>query len=355
MTDRIAALTAKARAEGLDGLLVYSDFNRNYASRFTGSSGALLITPQGPLFLTDSRYTVQAGQQVKNAKVLLQTKNLLVEAIERFKASKAHKIGFEAAHVTVAHYEYLKKQLPKAKLIPTKGLVEGLRLIKDADEQERMRQAGRITDRAIHHILATIKPGVREDEMAAEMEHFMRRQGAEGTSFETIFASGWRSALPHGIASAKKVEKGDFIVIDFGCRYQGYCSDMTRTVCVGKPSPLQKKVYGIVQKAQAAGLKAVKAGNTPGDVDFAARSIIKRAGYGKKFGHGTGHGVGMEVHEDPRVGPKAPEILKPGMAITVEPGIYLEGKFGVRIEDLVLVTKTGHENMYRTTKDLIVI
>ena len=355
MTDRIAALTAKAKAEGLDALLVYSDLNRNYTSRFTGTSGALLITPQGPLFLTDSRYTLQAGKQVQHAKVLLQTRNLLVEAIERFKATKAKKIGFEAQLVTVAHYEYLKKALPKAQWIPTKGLVEGLRLVKDRDEAERMRQAGRITDRAIHHILSYIKPGVRETELATELEHKMRVEGAEGTSFDSIVASGWRSALPHGIASDKKVERGDFIVFDFGCKFQGYCSDMTRTVCVGQPSALQKKIYGIVQKAQAAGLAAVKPGKTTGDVDAAARNIIKRAGYGKHFGHGTGHGVGTEVHEDPRVGPKAKDKLLPGMAITVEPGIYLAGKFGVRIEDLVIVTKTGYENMYRSTKNLIVV
>jgi Xaa-Pro aminopeptidase len=355
MTDRVAALAALSRAQGLDGLLVYSDFNRNYTSRFTGTSGALLLTPRGPLFLTDSRYTLQAGKQVRHAKVKLQTRNLLVEAVEAFKAAKARKIGFEAAHVTVAHYEYLKKAYPKAVWTPVRGLVEGLRLIKDADEQQRMRAAGRITDRAIHHILAYIKPGVREDELAAELEHKMRREGAEGTSFESIVASGWRSALPHGIASSKKVEKGDFIVFDFGCRYQGYCSDMTRTVCVGQPSALQKKIYGIVQRAQAAGLAAVKPGKTSGDVDAASRNVIKKAGYGKHFGHGTGHGVGVEVHEDPRVGPKAPEVLKPGMAITVEPGIYLDGRFGVRIEDLVIVQEKGYENMYRTTKDLIIV
>jgi Xaa-Pro aminopeptidase len=355
MTDRVAALQALAKAQGLDGLLVYSDLNRNYASRFSGTSGALLLTPRGPLFLTDSRYTLQAGRQVRHAKVLLQTRNLLVEAVERFKAAKAHKIGFEAGHVTVAHYEYLKKAYPKAQWIPTRGLVEGLRLVKDPDERQRMRSAGRITDRAIHHILAYIKPGVREDELAAELEHKMRREGAEGTSFDSIVASGWRSALPHGIASDKRVEKGDFIVFDFGCKFQGYCSDMTRTVCVGRPSALQKKIYGIVQRSQAAGLAVVRPGRTTGDVDAAARNLIKKSGYGKRFGHGTGHGVGVEVHEDPRVGPKAKDVLRPGMAITVEPGIYLDGKFGVRIEDLVLVTDAGYENMYKTTKDLIIV
>jgi Xaa-Pro aminopeptidase len=355
MTDRIAAFRDKTLKEGLDAFLVYSDVNRNYLSRFTGTSGAVLLTPKGSLFVTDSRYTLQAQRQVKHAKLHLQTQSLLVELAGLLKRSGAKRIGFEAGHMTVAQHQWLLTKLPKAKLLPTRGLVEGLRLTKDGQEQEAMRVAARITDRTIHHILAFIRPGVSENELAAEMEHFMRRQGAEGPSFETIVASGWRSALPHGVASAKRVEKGDFIVIDFGCRLNGYCSDMTRTVCVGPPSALQKKVYGIVQRAQAAGLKAIKAGKTAGDVDAACRRLIVKAGYGRRFGHGTGHGVGQEVHEDPRVGPKAPDVLKPGMAITVEPGIYLDGKFGVRIEDLAFVTQQGHENLYRTTKELIVV
>ena len=355
MTDRIAAFREKTLKEGLDAFLVYSDINRNYLSRFTGTSGAVLLTPKGSLFVTDSRYTLQAQRQVKHAQLQLQTKSLLVELADRLKKSGARRIGFEAGHMTVAQHQWLLTQLPKAKLLPTRGLVESLRLIKDGEEREAMRAAARITDRCIHHILGFIKPGVAERELAAEMEHFMRRQGADGPSFETIVASGWRSALPHGVASAKKVEKGDFIVIDFGCRMDGYCSDMTRTVCVGRPSSLQKKVYGIVQRAQAAGLNAIRPGKTAGDVDAACRRLIAKAGYGRRFGHGTGHGVGQEVHEDPRVGPKAPDVLKAGMAITVEPGIYLDGKFGVRIEDLAFVTEKGHENLYRTTKDLIVV
>jgi Xaa-Pro aminopeptidase len=355
MTNRIAALQARLAPEKLDALLVYSDVNRNYASGFTGSAGGLLVSPSQAWFLTDSRYTLQAGRQVKHAQVVLQQKNLLVELVDRVRRLKARRVGFEAAQVTVAQHLYLTKTLPKVQWVPTRGLVEGLRLEKDAQERQAMRAAARIADRTFHHILGFIKPGVKESALAGEMEHFFRREGASGPSFDTIVASGWRAALPHGVASEKKVEKGDLIVFDFGCRFDGYCSDMTRTVSVGKPSPLQRKVYGIVQKAQAAGLAAARPGNSSGDVDKACRSLIGKAGYGSKFGHGTGHGVGAEVHEDPRVGPKAPEKLKPGMAITVEPGIYLDGKFGVRIEDLVLITESGHENLYRTTKELITV
>ncbi|HTB34509.1 MAG TPA: aminopeptidase P family protein [bacterium] len=355
MPNRIAALQSKLVQEKLDALLVYSAVNRNYLSRFTGSSGALLVTLKQAWFLTDSRYTLQAGRQVQGARVLLQKKNLLVEAMALIKAHGLRRVGFEAGHVTVAEHQFLCKELPKAQWLPTRGLVEGFRLIKDAEEREALRAAARIADRTFHHILPFIKPGVREDALAGEMEHFFRRQGAEGPSFETIVASGWRSALPHGVASDKRVEKGDMIVFDFGCRYQGYCSDMSRSVVVGRPSPLQRKIYGIVQKAQAAGLAAARPGRRAGDVDAASRGVIARAGYAKLFGHGTGHGVGAEVHENPRVGPKAPEALVPGVAITVEPGIYLDGRFGVRIEDLVLITKAGHENLYRSTKQLITV
>jgi Xaa-Pro aminopeptidase len=355
MTDRIAALRSKLAQDKLDALLIYSDVNRNYLSGFTGSAGGLLVARDGAWFVTDSRYTLQAGRQVKHAQVVLQKKNLLVELVDRLRRLKARRIGFEASQVTVAQHLYLTQALPKAQWVPTKGLVEGLRLVKDAEERQALRAAARIADRTFHHIVGFIKPGVKESALAGEMEHCFRHEGASGPSFDTIVASGWRSALPHGVASDKVVEKGDFIVFDFGCRYDGYCSDMTRTVCVGKPSPLQRKVYGIVQRAQAAGLAAARPGATSGDVDAACRRLIGRAGYGPKFGHGTGHGVGAEVHEDPRVGPRAKDKLTPGVAITVEPGIYLDGKFGVRIEDLVLITEAGHENLYRTTKELITV
>jgi Xaa-Pro aminopeptidase len=355
MTDRLPTLIGKTRALGLDAFLVYSDVNRNYLSRFTGTSGAVLILGSKALFITDSRYTVQARRQVKGAQLQLQTKSLLVELADRLKRAKARVIGYEAAHTVVSHLDWLKKRLPGVAWVSTLGLVEDQRLVKDALEREAMRQAARITDQAFDWILDRIKPGVREDELAADLEHQMRLLGAEGASFETIVASGWRSALPHGVASAKKVRSGDMIVFDFGCRWQGYCSDMSRTVCVGRPSRLQQKVYGIVQRAQAAGLAAIRPGRSSGDVDKASRRVIEKAGYGPKFGHGTGHGVGREVHEDPRVGPGVKSELKPGMAITVEPGIYLEGRFGVRIEDLAFVTRRGHENLYTTTKQLIVV
>ena len=355
MNPRIPTLREKLKSDRLQACLIYSDINRNYLTGFTGSSGALVLLPAEALFITDSRYTLQAGRQVQGAKVMLQKRSLLVEAVDFFKRSRVQRIGFEASHVNVTQYQWLVKELPKVTWVPLHGMVESLRLVKDGSEKVALRKAGRVADQTFHHILPFIKPGVAERDLASEMEHFMRRQGAEGPSFETIVASGWRSALPHGIASSKLLEKGDMIVFDFGCRLDGYCSDMSRTVCVGKPSAFQRKIYGIVQRAQAAGLRVIRPGASTGSVDLAARSLIRKAGYGAHFGHGTGHGVGREVHEDPRVGPKAKDVLKPGMAITCEPGIYLAGKFGVRIEDLALVTADGYENMYRTTKELIVV
>jgi Xaa-Pro aminopeptidase len=353
MITRLQQFRRKVEREGLDGFLVLHPFNRNYLSGFSGSSGALILGPSKAEFLTDSRYTLQASKEVQGAEVLLQTRALLADSVLRVKKLGIRKLGFESLHVSFAAYEYLKKSLPGVKLMPTKDLAESLRAVKDEAEKAMMRQAARITDKTFHHILEFIKPGVKESDLAVEMEHYMRLQGASGPSFETIVASGWRGALPHGIASDKKVAKGDLIVFDFGCLYQGYCSDMTRMVCVGRPSAEQKKVYAIVKRAQQAGLDRVKAGVQSGTVDLASRSLIAKAGYGKKFGHSLGHGVGVEVHEEPRLGPKGVQALEENMAVTVEPGIYLEGKFGVRIEDLVFVTRQGHENLYRTTKELI--
>jgi Xaa-Pro aminopeptidase len=305
--------------------------------------------------LTDSRYTTQARQEVKDAKLVLQVRAPLSHITDLVKQGKIRRLGFEAAHVTVDLHNALAAALPKVKLVPTTGLIEGQRIVKDDLEKAVMRRAAAIADRTFAHILGRIRPGVRERDIAAEMEHTMRLEGASGPSFDTIVASGWRAALPHGIASDKKIAKGDLVVLDFGCIYKHYCSDMTRTVSVGRPSAEQRKVYGIVQQAQASASAWVKEGRTCGEVDLKARDTNNAAGFGDYFGHGLGHGVGMEVHEEPRLGPKAPTTLKPGMAVTVEPGIYLPGKFGVRIEDLLLVTKTGSENLYKTTHDLIVV
>jgi Xaa-Pro aminopeptidase len=355
MIHRLDAFRARMDKEGLDGFLVLHSFNRNYLSGFSGSSGALIFGPKRTCFLTDSRYTIQAKAQVRGAEVVLQAGAVVVDAVQWVKKLGIRKLGFESLHVSHAAFVYLGKSLPKVKLVPTRNLAESLREIKDPQEMAKMRSAARITDQTFQHIKGFIKPGVRESDLAAEMEHFMRRQGASGPSFETIVASGARGALPHGVASAKKVAKGDMIVFDFGCIVDGYCSDMTRMACLGRPTALQRRVYEAVKQAQQRGLDAIRAGSKTGAVDEVARRVIRKAGFGRQFGHSLGHGVGVEVHEEPRLGPKNAALLKEGMAVTCEPGIYLEGKFGVRIEDLVLVTKEGCENLYRSSKELAII
>ncbi len=353
MTSRFEAFRHAFRLKGMDGFLVISGPNRNYLSGFTGTAGALILSVRETLFLTDSRYTAQAKAQVQGARLQLQTKALLVDAVALVKKLGIKRLGLEADHLNLAGFLYLQKELPKVKLEASRGLIEAQRMVKSEPEKVLLRKASQIADQGLERLLPHIKPGRKETDLARILEGAMNDLGASGPSFETIMASGWRSALPHGVATEKIVRKGDFIVIDFGCIYQGYCSDMTRTVSVGKASAAQKKIYEIVRKAQAAGLKAVKSGVKAGDVDKVSRSIIARAGHARHFGHSLGHGVGREVHEEPRLGPKSEQVLRSGMAVTVEPGIYLDGKFGVRIEDLVLVNDKGHENLYKTTKQLI--
>jgi Xaa-Pro aminopeptidase len=355
MPSRIAKFQKLLSKMEVDGLLVSNPVNRNYLSRFSGSAGYLILTPSKAWFLTDSRYTTQAKKEVEGASIVLQSGPPLAHVATLVRDARIRNLGFEQDHVTVSMHASLVKALPQVKLAPAGGTIEAMRAVKDRDEMEAMRQAASIADRSLAHVLGTIKPGVRESDVATEMEHHMRQLGASGPSFETIVASGWRAALPHGIASDKKIAKGDLVVIDFGCIYKHYCSDMTRTVAVGQPKSDQRKIYRIVQQAQARSLASVRQGTTCAQVDLKARGFIKSAGFSGYFGHGTGHGVGMEVHEEPRVGPKSPTVLKAGMAVTVEPGIYLPNRFGVRIEDTVFVTAKGSENLYKTTHDLIVV
>ncbi len=252
MKERFDKFRAILDREKLDGFLVTSPVNRNYLAGFSGSAGLLVFGPQKTWFLTDSRYTTQAGLEVKGAEVVLQTRFQLLDAAALVKKAGIRRLGFEATHVTVAAHEYLAKELPKVKLVPTRRLVEELRLLKDGRELEALRQAARLADRTFSHILSYIKPGVREQEIATEMEYYMKQQGASGPAFETIVASGWRGALPHGIASEKKIQMGELVVMDFGCTFHHYHSDMTRTVAVGRVGALEKKVYGVVRRAQQA-------------------------------------------------------------------------------------------------------
>jgi len=353
--DRIEKFRKKLMQLGIDGFLVMHPKNRRYLSGFTGTSGTLLITQKQNILFTDFRYIEQANVQASDFQVIKHEFPLVKTINEVIQRLPLETLGFEADFVTYNQFQEFQKAFTGIKLSPQEGIVKKLRMIKDEDEIKCITKAAAIADAAFENILKVIKPGMKEIEVALELETFMRSQGASGTSFATIVASGKRSALPHGIASEKVIEKGDFVTMDFGCIYQGYCSDMTRTVVIGEPTEKQREIYKIVLEAQLLGLESVKAGLGAKEVDLVSRMYISQNGYGEYFGHGLGHGLGLEVHENPSLSPRDNTLLLENMAVTIEPGIYLPQWGGVRIEDLVIIKEMGHENLTRSPKNLIII
>jgi Xaa-Pro aminopeptidase len=352
---RLAQLRERLAQEGLDAIVISKPENRAYLSGFSGSNGLLLITAQSALLFTDFRYTEMATAQAPAFKVE-QPEGALIGAVAKVvEAEKLGKIGFESDFLTFDDYKSYTQVIPAEGLVPVGGLVEELRMIKDQSELAIMRKAAQIADEAFAAILPLVKVGAREVDVAVELEYQMKKRGAEGLAFEIIAASGVRSSLPHGHASDKIIAAGDLLTFDFGALYKSYCSDMTRTVMVGEPTAEQRKIYEIVLEAELRGLAACKAGITGGDLDEVCRSYIQEHGYGDKFGHGTGHGVGRFIHEGPRLRNGSTQVLKAGMIVTIEPGIYIPGWGGVRIEDMVLVTETGCERFTMTPKDLLIL
>jgi Xaa-Pro aminopeptidase len=343
-----------------DALLISHLPNIRYLCGFTGSAGLLLVDEAGSVFLTDSRYDTQAHAEVKAAKVVIANKSVL-QALADFLASghkrpKGWTLGLESEHTTVAEKKRLAKLLPsRVTLKNAPAIVERARMVKDDEELDLIRNAVRLGATLFDRALEVLRPGTKEVEVAAEMELTARRAGAEKMSFETIIASGARSALPHGRASDQSIRPGAFVVCDFGVILAGYCSDQTRTVWVGSASKEAKRAYEAVREGQQAALDAVRPGATVGDVDAAARKVLRKAGLGKYFTHSTGHGVGLEIHEAPRVAAGQTEVLKPGMVITIEPGVYFPGKWGIRIEDMVAVTASGREILTPTGKDFLAV
>lgn len=356
---RIGALRRKLTRAGLSGLLVTHLPDLRYLCGFTGSSAALAITRRAARMFTDGRYKTQAGEEVKSAKVEIVSRAPAVAAMEWLAAQPgAEFAGFDPAWTSVAELHRLKSALPSKLrrnfLTPIAApLIEPLRLVKDDDELAIMRQAALLGCKLFDHILGFARPGMREIEVAAELEHQARLLGAEGMSFETIVASGPRSALPHGRATAARLPRRGFLTLDFGIIHDGYCSDMTRTVYFGSPRPEERDAYQAVLEAQEAAVGAVRGGAVTGEVDEAARSVLRNRGLGEAFSHSTGHGVGLEIHEAPRIGANQAARLQPGMVVTIEPGVYLEGRFGIRIEDMVAVTRTGGEILTPAPKALI--
>ena len=348
---RLTNLHQLMEKHNLGGIIITKPENRRYFSGFTGSAGLLLVNRQSQKLITDFRYIEQAKQQAPLYQIVRHKASILDTLAENANKLGKVRIGFESDFVTWEIHRNLVNCLPNAELIPIQ--IDALRMIKDDNELTLLRKAVEIADSAFNQILSIIKPGVTELEIASELEYQMRKLGSAKPAFDTIVASGARGALPHGLASTKVIETGDFITIDFGAVYQGYYSDMTRTVVVGKATAKQREIYNIVLTAQLAGIKAVKTGKSGKDVDAVSRQIISDAGYGEYFGHGLGHGVGLVIHEDPRLSPSSNSILAEGMIVSVEPGIYLPDWGGVRIEDLVVVSATGCTILTTSGKDLI--
>ncbi|MFB0842107.1 M24 family metallopeptidase [Paenibacillus oleatilyticus] len=352
---RIGRLRSLLEQKGLPALLITNATNRKYMTGFTGSAGYVLIAADRAVLLTDFRYVTQASEQAAGYEIIEHGPKVVESINDLLRKWGIAKLGFEQTDLSYGTYSSYAEALGGIEFAPTGGLVESLRMIKDDGEIAVMQQAADLADRAFVHVLGLLKSGVKELDISLEIEMFVRKHGAASTSFETIVASGERSALPHGKASDKIIGTGEFVTLDFGAYYKSYCSDITRTVIVGTPTDKHRDIYKIVLEAQMEALERIKPGMTGKEADAVARDIIKRYGYGDHFGHGTGHGLGMEVHEAPRLSVQGDVVLAPGMVVTVEPGIYLPGFGGVRIEDDIVITETGNRRLTQSSKDLIVI
>ncbi len=353
-------LAAALRQSGVEALLVTHLPNVRYLCGFTGTAGVLLLQvgerSYKTRFYTDGRYTQQAYEEIQDARIVIGKRAAFAEACEGARKAGIETLGFEADHLSYGEFKQLGKAVgSQTRLKATSAIVETLRLIKDANEISQIRASVLLAASLFQTALSVIKPGVAEAHVAGELELQARRAGAEKMSFDTIVAAGARSALPHGRASAQTIPAEGFIILDYGVILAGYCSDMTRTVHVGAVSKLHRQMYNAVREAQLASIGAVKPGVEAGEVDRVGREVLRKAGFDAYFTHSTGHGVGIEVHEPPRVARGQTQKLAPGMVITIEPGIYIPEEGGVRIEDMVLVTETGHEILTPTTKDLITL
>ena len=345
----------------LDAMLITHLPNIRYLCGFTGSAAALLISEKQTVFFTDGRYNAQARAEV-HARIIIARTAPLMAAAEWLQANRKRlgmtgksKLAIEADHLTVAERQRLAGALPpRLQLRTVSQVVENARMLKDAEEIKRICSAVQLGSKLFDTVVKNIRAGARESDVAAELEYAARKAGADGMSFETIIASGPRSALPHARASTTRIARG-FVVCDFGVILAGYCSDMTRTVHVGRPTTEARRIYEAVREAQQAAVAAVTPGVSLGEVDGTARKVLKRNGLGRYFTHSTGHGVGLEIHEAPRIAAGQTEVLKPGMVITIEPGVYIPGKCGLRIEDMVVVTDRGCEVLTPTSKEMVAI
>lgn len=357
-------ISAQLNAHDLDAVLLTGQSNRFYASGFftPGGDAAVLVTPKSSYFFTDARYTEAASRALgKTAELreLTPENRLTVQLRELFFRHTIHRVGFEDAALCVQDYERYRKAFagftPYCEMVPASEWLLDLRQSKDENELAAMRTAQGIAERALVDILQEIRPGVTEKEIAARLQYLMLHYGASDMSFDPIVVSGVNGSLPHGVPSEKEIQTGEFVTMDFGCIYGGYCSDMTRTVAVGHATEEMRRVYETVLAAQAAGIAAAKAGVTGKIVDAAARDVIKSAGYGAYFTHSFGHGVGVDIHERPNLSAANDKPLPAGAVVSAEPGIYIPGKLGVRIEDVLRITESGNENLTKAPKELLIL
>jgi Xaa-Pro aminopeptidase len=340
---------------GLDAFLVADPAHVFYLTGFSGSSGLCIVTPEKQFFITDSRYKAQAPLEVHGFRIVIAAADLFQAAAEKKILPLRKRTGFESQAFSVAEFRRLKRLFPSCRFVPAAGVIETISACKDRSETALLRKAAGITDKTFEKILSFIRPGVREKDIAAEISYWHKRYGADADAFDPIVAAGPRGALPHAHPSERKIKRGEMVVMDFGCRFHGYHSDLTRTVSAGKPSAEMRKVYAVVLEAQRRALDMLKPGVAACAVDTAARDIIRQHGYGEFFIHSLGHGLGIHVHEPLRLSALSKDILKKGNVVTVEPGIYLPGVGGVRIEDDALIGRDHGEILNTSPKELIIL
>jgi Xaa-Pro aminopeptidase len=350
---RIELLRERMAGANVDAFFTLAAPSMRYLTGFTGEEGHLLALHDGMHLVVDGRFTTQAQEECPWVDVTLYTGHFSRLIANLLVASHAHWLGFEKERVSFAQAEQMRAAFPSVTMVPTESVVEGMRIVKDAGELGIMRAAGRVADKAFNAMIGQLKAGMTENDVAALLEYEMRKTGAQGTSFSTIVGSGARGALPHGIASGKVIQSGDVIVIDFGVNYEGYMSDCTRTVALGEQPADVLDVYAKLRGAQQLGLDCIKAGVSSRSVDTAVRGKLDESGLAQYFTHGLGHGVGLEIHETPRLSQGTDTVLEPGQVVTCEPGVYLPGRYGMRIEDSVIVTATGFESLTELPKELV--
>ncbi|MGA4513610.1 M24 family metallopeptidase [Staphylococcus caledonicus] len=351
--DKLTKVREILKQQNLDAIVILSDYNRRYLSGFTGTSGALVITSTQNQLITDFRYIEQATNQATNFEIVNRSAGLIDEIKSIITKLNLQRVGFEGHLISYDTYQSLNET--SATFISIGEVIEEIRQIKSPDEIEKIKHAAKIVDDTYNYILEVAKAGMTEKELKALLESKMLHLGAEGPSFDIIVASGYRGALPHGVASDKVIEQGDMITLDFGAYYEGYCSDITRTFAIGEPDPKMKEIYNIVLESQIKAINEIKPGMTVQEADALSRDYIDAHGYGKEFGHSLGHGIGLDIHEGPLLSKNAKGTIQVNNCVTIEPGIYVDGLGGVRIEDDILITENGCEVFTKCTKDLIIL